>query len=244
MPSGDETSVTRSPYDVLDVPPDASVEQIRAAFRRLVLRYHPDRNAAPDAAARFHRVERAYETLRDPRPRAAVDVALAETRAAAARSRSAADADADWRTAATAARAEPVEQRHGDWPRRNNAPGASGTAGSRERRRDESAEVPRPRARSNASQADDAQNGATGLEEAVRYYEQFYASVGGAEPRAGGLDAQPWPWPSGRSLRRLAWVGGGMTLFGLMLGYLPSPLPWLILVVVGFLIWAIPRVRC
>ena len=82
-----------------------------------------------------------------------------------------------------------------------------------------------------------------GLDEAVRYYEQFYASVGGPEPRVAGLDAQPWPRPSGRTLRRLAGACGAAAVFGLMLAYLPSPLPWLILVVVGFLIWAIPRVR-
>lgn len=64
----------RDPYDVLGVPGTASEAQIRAAFRALAKRYHPDVNRAnPDAASRFIEVENAAETLLDPGRRASYD---------------------------------------------------------------------------------------------------------------------------------------------------------------------------
>src|SRR4051812_217775 len=57
-------------HDVLGVPPGAAEEEVRDAYRRLVLRYHPDRHAAsPEAAAApFLAVQCAYETLRPAAP--------------------------------------------------------------------------------------------------------------------------------------------------------------------------------
>lgn len=52
------------PYEVLGVPRGATPEQIRRAYRRLVLLHHPDRNPNdPGATARFLRVSRAYQTI-------------------------------------------------------------------------------------------------------------------------------------------------------------------------------------
>ena len=57
----------RDPYDVLGVSRDADQSDIKSAYRRLALRYHPDQN--PDDAAseeRFKEVSWAYEILSDP----------------------------------------------------------------------------------------------------------------------------------------------------------------------------------
>lgn len=61
-------------YDILQIPRDATIDQIKAAFRRLARLYHPDLNPGdPDAAAKFHEIERAYEVLRDPERRELYD---------------------------------------------------------------------------------------------------------------------------------------------------------------------------
>ncbi len=54
------------PYAVLGVSRDATADQIAQARRRLSRQYHPDVNAAPDAAARFDEVQRAFHLLSDP----------------------------------------------------------------------------------------------------------------------------------------------------------------------------------
>jgi molecular chaperone DnaJ len=60
-------------YDLLGVPRDASEAEIKKAYRRLAMEYHPDRNPAPEAEARFKEITEAYEVLRDPQKRAAYD---------------------------------------------------------------------------------------------------------------------------------------------------------------------------
>ncbi len=60
-------------YDLLGVPRDASEADIKKAYRRLAMEYHPDRNRAPDAEAKFKEITEAYEVLRDPEKRAAYD---------------------------------------------------------------------------------------------------------------------------------------------------------------------------
>ena len=56
----------RDCYEVLGVARDASAAQIKDAFRRLALKYHPDRNKAPDAKDRFKEIAAAYAVLSDP----------------------------------------------------------------------------------------------------------------------------------------------------------------------------------
>lgn len=46
--------------------PDAPAEEIKRAYRRLAMRWHPDRNAAADAAERFRAIRAAYEALTTP----------------------------------------------------------------------------------------------------------------------------------------------------------------------------------
>lgn len=60
-------------YDVLDVSPDASREEIHAAYREKVKETHPDVSDHPDAETQFKRVTRAKEVLTDPDERARYD---------------------------------------------------------------------------------------------------------------------------------------------------------------------------
>jgi DnaJ-class molecular chaperone len=60
-------------YHALGVSSSASLADIRNAYRRRAARHHPDRNAAPDAAARFRAVQEAYDILGDEAKRLAYD---------------------------------------------------------------------------------------------------------------------------------------------------------------------------
>ncbi|MDO8612842.1 MAG: DnaJ domain-containing protein, partial [Dehalococcoidia bacterium] len=53
----------RDYYEVLGVPRGASAEDIKRAFRKLAMRYHPDRNKEDGAEARFKEIGEAYEVL-------------------------------------------------------------------------------------------------------------------------------------------------------------------------------------
>ena len=63
----------RDYYEVLGVAHDADRDAIKDAFRRLALKYHPDRNKAPDAEAKFKEIAEAYAVLHHPEKRAAYD---------------------------------------------------------------------------------------------------------------------------------------------------------------------------
>lgn len=60
-------------YTLLNVSRDADEAEIKKAYRRLAMEFHPDRNAAPDAEERFKTITEAYEVLRDPEKRALYD---------------------------------------------------------------------------------------------------------------------------------------------------------------------------
>jgi molecular chaperone DnaJ len=63
----------RDYYEVLGVPKSASADDLKKAFRRLAMQYHPDRNKAPEAADQFKEINRAYEVLSNDDTRARYD---------------------------------------------------------------------------------------------------------------------------------------------------------------------------
>ncbi len=61
-------------YKILGVPRDATQEEIKKAFRKLALKYHPDRNPGDkEAEERFKEINEAYSCLIDPDKRAQYD---------------------------------------------------------------------------------------------------------------------------------------------------------------------------
>ncbi|XP_016093079.1 dnaJ homolog subfamily B member 9-like [Sinocyclocheilus grahami] len=60
-------------YDILGVPKDASERQIKKAFHKLAMKYHPDKNKSPDAETKFREIAEAYETLSDEKRRLEYD---------------------------------------------------------------------------------------------------------------------------------------------------------------------------
>ena len=63
----------RTHYDNLKVSRDAPDFVIRAAYRTLTQKYHPDKNPGPDAARVMQVINRAYQVLSDPELRAEHD---------------------------------------------------------------------------------------------------------------------------------------------------------------------------
>ena len=59
----------RDYYEVLNVSKDASKEEIKKAYRKLALKYHPDRNKAPEAESQFKEISEAYAVLSDDEKR-------------------------------------------------------------------------------------------------------------------------------------------------------------------------------
>jgi molecular chaperone DnaJ len=63
-------------YEILGVAKNASEEEIKKSYRKLAMKFHPDRNqgeASKDAEAKFKEAKEAYEMLSDPQKRAAYD---------------------------------------------------------------------------------------------------------------------------------------------------------------------------
>ena len=59
------TTKKRDYYEVLGVPRGASEEDIKKAFRKLALKYHPDRNKEKGAEEKFKEINEAYQVLSD-----------------------------------------------------------------------------------------------------------------------------------------------------------------------------------
>nr|CAD1834212.1 unnamed protein product [Ananas comosus var. bracteatus] len=68
----------KSYYQVLGVPRDASAGDVRAAYRRLAMKWHPDRSArepwlVEEANRRFQQIQEAYKVLSDEKKRELYD---------------------------------------------------------------------------------------------------------------------------------------------------------------------------
>jgi molecular chaperone DnaJ len=63
----------RDYYDILGVPRSANKDQIKNEYRKLALKYHPDRNKSPDAEEKFKEISEAYAILSDQEKRAQYD---------------------------------------------------------------------------------------------------------------------------------------------------------------------------
>ncbi len=63
----------RDYYEVLGVPRDADEKAIKKAYKRLAMKYHPDRNKDPDAEEKFKEIAKAYAVLSDPQKRQMYD---------------------------------------------------------------------------------------------------------------------------------------------------------------------------
>ena len=50
-------------HAILGVPQNASPAEIKRAYRRLAMRWHPDRNTSPEATERFKQIQGAYDQL-------------------------------------------------------------------------------------------------------------------------------------------------------------------------------------
>src|ERR1700747_1418508 len=61
-------------YEVLGVAKSASADDLKKAYRKLAMQYHPDRNSGDKAAEqRFKDISEAYDVLKDEQKRAAYD---------------------------------------------------------------------------------------------------------------------------------------------------------------------------
>jgi len=62
-------------YEILEIQEPSSIDEIKKAYRRLSMIYHPDKNKNnPDATARFQQISEAYETLGDPEKKKEYDL--------------------------------------------------------------------------------------------------------------------------------------------------------------------------
>lgn len=68
---------TLTHYDILEVSSKASIEVIRAAYKSLMQRYHPDKNTNQiESTARASAIAQAYDVLSDPQRRLVYDATL------------------------------------------------------------------------------------------------------------------------------------------------------------------------
>lgn len=73
MPRKGPMASKRDYYEILGVESDAPKDRIKASYRKLALKFHPDKNKEPGAEERFKEISEAYAVLSDDEKRAAYD---------------------------------------------------------------------------------------------------------------------------------------------------------------------------
>ena len=61
-------------YSILELSPNATLEDIKKSYRKLALKYHPDKNKDAGSAEKFHSISMAYEILSEPEQREKYDM--------------------------------------------------------------------------------------------------------------------------------------------------------------------------
>ena len=69
----------RNYYDILNLKSDCSDNEIKKSFRKLAIKYHPDKNSSPDSSEKFREINEAYETLGNIEKRRNYDAVLNRT---------------------------------------------------------------------------------------------------------------------------------------------------------------------
>ncbi|CAG9321076.1 unnamed protein product [Blepharisma stoltei] len=64
---------TKDYYGTLQVPKEATLQEIKTAYRRLALAFHPDKNPDPSSKQKFQSITEAYSVLSDPEKREMYD---------------------------------------------------------------------------------------------------------------------------------------------------------------------------
>ncbi|RIY32891.1 DnaJ C-terminal domain-containing protein, partial [Psittacicella gerlachiana] len=65
--------MSQSYYDILGISASADEREIKRAYRKLSLQYHPDKNSSEEAAEKFKEINTAYEVLSNPEKRSVYD---------------------------------------------------------------------------------------------------------------------------------------------------------------------------
>ncbi|CAG4972297.1 unnamed protein product [Parnassius apollo] len=59
-------------YEILGVSKQATTQEIKQAYKKLAIKYHPDKNSNEEEQEKFIKMTEAYETLKDPEKKAQI----------------------------------------------------------------------------------------------------------------------------------------------------------------------------